>query len=274
MTKKISLILGFILFITNSWAAKAPNGKKFPAHWGEPPALQTRDLRPLPGGYGQGSSTLAKWIGTNLKNDEKNGLKDSFVTLFDEKSKNLDNWSVKSGFATYKIKDGYILGTTADGSGNTFLCTKREYGNFDLRFEVKCHNRLNSGVQIRSKLKNPEGKYGGRVNGPQIEIEASGNNGAEAGYVYGEATGRGWLTPKERLKPHKHFKDGEWNQYRVLAKGNRIQTWINGEMIEDLTDEEIYKTHPKGIIGLQVHGIGKNSGPFTVQWRNIKIKEL
>ena len=274
MTKKISLILGFILFITNSWAAKAPNGKKFPAHWGEPPALQTRDLRPLPGGYGQGSSTLAKWIGTNLKNDEKNGLKDSFVTLFDEKSKNLDNWSVKSGFATYKIKDGYILGTTADGSGNTFLCTKKEYGNFDLRFEVKCHNRLNSGVQIRSKLKNPEGKYGGRVNGPQIEIEASGNNGAEAGYVYGEATGRGWLTPKERLKPHKHFKDGEWNQYRVLAKGNRIQTWINGEMIEDLTDEEIYKTHPKGIIGLQVHGIGKNSGPFTVQWRNIKINEL
>ena len=274
MTKKISLILGFILFITNSWAAKAPNGKKFPAHWGEPPALQTRDLRPLPGGYGQGSSTLAKWIGTNLKNDEKNGLKDSFVTLFDEKSTNLDNWSIKSGFATYKIKDGYILGTTADGSGNTFLCTKKEYGNFDLRFEVKCHNRLNSGVQIRSKLKNPEGKYGGRVNGPQIEIEASGNNGAEAGYVYGEATGRGWLTPKERLKPHKHFKDGEWNQYRVLAKGSRIQTWINGEMIEDLTDEEIYKTHPKGIIGLQVHGIGKNSGPFTVQWRNIKIKEL
>ena len=79
---------------------------------------------------------------------------------------------------------------------------------------------------------------------------------------------------KYLLEELKHFKDGEWNQYRVLAKGSRIQTWINGEMIEDLTDEEIYKTHPKGIIGLQVHGIGKNSGPFTVQWRNIKIKEL
>ncbi|MEC7224317.1 MAG: DUF1080 domain-containing protein, partial [Verrucomicrobiota bacterium] len=98
--------------------------------------------------------------------------------------------------------------------------------------------------------------------------------GAEAGYVYGEATGRGWLTPKERLKPHKNFKDGEWNQYRVLAKGNRIQTWINDEMIEDLIDEEIYKSHPKGIIGLQVHGIGKKDGPFTVRLRDIKIKEL
>ena len=75
MTKKISLILGFILFITNSWAAKAPNGKKFPAHWGEPPALQTRDLRPLPGGYGQGSSTLAKWIGKNLILNERESFK-------------------------------------------------------------------------------------------------------------------------------------------------------------------------------------------------------
>lgn len=42
---------------------------KFPAHWGEPPAVQTRDLRPLPGGYGEGSGTLAKWIQDNLDKD-------------------------------------------------------------------------------------------------------------------------------------------------------------------------------------------------------------
>ena len=101
-----------------------------------------------------------------------------------------------------------------------------------------------------------------------------GAKGAEAGYVYGEATGRGWLTSKEELKPHKHFKDGEWNKYRIVAKGPRIQTWINGAAIADLTDEPIYKTHSKGLIGLQVHGIGTKAGPFTVQWRNIRIKEL
>ncbi len=43
--------------------------KKFPAHWGEPPAAQTFDLRPLPGGYGEGSGTLAKWIQDNLGKD-------------------------------------------------------------------------------------------------------------------------------------------------------------------------------------------------------------
>lgn len=48
---------------------KAPNGKAFPRHWGEPPRIQTRDLRPLPGGYGKGSGTLANWIQENLDRD-------------------------------------------------------------------------------------------------------------------------------------------------------------------------------------------------------------
>lgn len=54
--------------------AKPAPGGRFPAHWGDPPQLQTRDLRPLPGGYGQGSSTLAKWIEENMAKDaEKKG---------------------------------------------------------------------------------------------------------------------------------------------------------------------------------------------------------
>lgn len=43
----------------------------FPAHWGEPPTVQTRDLRPLPGGYGRGSSTLARWITENMEKDAR-----------------------------------------------------------------------------------------------------------------------------------------------------------------------------------------------------------
>lgn len=50
--------------------------KKYPEHWGEPPKIQTRDLVPLPGGYGRGSSTLAKWIQKNLDQDAREGVKD------------------------------------------------------------------------------------------------------------------------------------------------------------------------------------------------------
>ncbi|MBA2115515.1 3-keto-disaccharide hydrolase [Bremerella alba] len=183
--------------------------------------------------------------------------------------KDLTGWTQKNGTATYEVVDGTILGTTKTGSPNSFLCSDKDYGDFELEFDVKVHDRLNSGVQIRSQTKGNTNE--GRVNGPQVEIEAG---KAEAGYVYGEATGRGWLTPKERLKPHSHFKDGEWNHFRIVAKGPQIQTWINGEPIETLNDAEIYKTHPKGFLGLQVHGIAKDQGPYTVAWKNIKLKNL
>ncbi|MCG6155160.1 3-keto-disaccharide hydrolase [Rubinisphaera margarita] len=195
-------------------------------------------------------------------------------SLFDGKS--IDGWIQKNGTATYRVEEGAIVGKTNEGSPNSFLCTPKDYGNFELEFEVKVADQLNSGVQIRSKTKEPKGndeKFG-RVYGPQVEIEASGEKGAEAGYVYGEATGRGWLTPKDQLIPHKHMKDGEWNSFRIVANGPNIKTWINGNMVSDLTDEAIYETHPSGFIGLQVHGIKKGTGPYEVSWRNIRIRTI
>lgn len=52
---------------------KGSSGKAYPAHWGAPPLRQTRDLRPLPGGYGRGSGTLARWIQKNLDKDAASG---------------------------------------------------------------------------------------------------------------------------------------------------------------------------------------------------------
>ena len=65
------------------------------------------------------------------------------------------------------------------------------------------------------------------------------------------------------------FKKGEWNQYRVLAQGDRIQTWVNGIPIADVRDGEDAKGH----IGLQVHGIARGTGPFQVRWKNLMIRE-
>ncbi|MCA9060253.1 MAG: DUF1080 domain-containing protein, partial [Planctomycetaceae bacterium] len=155
-------------------------------------------------------------------------------------------------------------------------------------FDVRVHDSLNSGCQIRSREKTaadvqeetartgkePKGGNGlGRFHGPQVEIEASPGQSA---YIYGEATGYGWLSPEPQDPKHSHsyMKNGEWNSYRIVAKGPRIQTWINGHQVADLTNEAIYKTHPKGHLGLQVHGIKAGTGPFDVAWRNIRIREL
>ena len=51
-----------------------PSAKKsYPKHWGKPPLRQTRDLRPLPGGYGMGSSTLGNWIKQKMEQDRNRG---------------------------------------------------------------------------------------------------------------------------------------------------------------------------------------------------------
>ena len=204
--------------------------------------------------------------------------KGEMTSIFDGKT--LEGWTQLNGTATYRVENGSIVGKTMEGSPNSFLCSDKLYGDFELHFQVKLiNNELNSGVQIRSQCKEltdkekARGDKHGRVNGPQVEIEATKEKGAESGYVYGEACG-GWMTPKTDLIPHKHFKNGEWNQYRIVAKGARIQTWVNGNQVSNLTDKEKHKSHPKGFIGLQVHSIKKGSGPYEVAWKNIKIKDL
>ena len=200
---------------------------------------------------------------------------DGWKPLFN--GNDLSDFVVEDGNAPYEVKDGIITGTTAVPSPNTFLATKATYGDFELEFEVMVHDQLNSGVQIRSRSKTEaEGKaQAGRFFGPQVEIEAS---PGQSGYIYGEATGRGWLSPEPQskdpaVKQHSLFKNGEWNHYRIVAKGPRIQTFINGTQVADLTDEAIYASHPEGHIGLQVHSIKKELHPMQVSWKNLRIRE-
>lgn len=190
-----------------------------------------------------------------------------FVSLFDGKT--LTGWSQKNGTATYRVEEGTIVGKTNEGSPNSFLCSDKEYGDFELKFEVKVDDKLNSGVQIRSASKPDFDK--GRVHGPQVEIAINGT----AGYVYGEGLKTGWLTKQAaEIKDNSKgpFKPGEWNAYVVKTHGKSIKTWINGVAVADFNEEETGMS--KGFIGLQVHGIPKGEGPYEVRWRNLSIREL
>lgn len=189
---------------------------------------------------------------------------DGWVSLFDGKS--LKGWTQKNGTATYRVEDGAIVGKTKEGSPNSFLCTDKDYTDFDLEFEVLVDDGLNSGVQFRSQ--STKEFDNGRVHGPQVEIE----KGGTAGRVYGEALGTDWLSDLGDEAAQKAFKVGEWNKYRVRAVGKTIETWVNGVRTAKFEDERSKMT--TGFIGLQVHGIAAGSGPYQVRWRNIKIKDL
>ncbi len=95
--------------------------------------------------------------------------------------KNLDGWQQHGGKAVYKVEDGAIVGHSVPNTQNSFMCSEKRFGDFELMFEVKVDDALNSGVQIRSNIKGND-----RVFGPQVEIERA---PGESGYIYGEATG-------------------------------------------------------------------------------------
>ena len=147
---------------------------------------------------------------------------------------------------------------------NSFLCTEKLYGDFELELEFQVDDGLNSGIQIRSLAR----RRNGRVYGYQVEIDPS--DRAWSAGIYDEGR-RGWLAPlKDKQDARAAFKQNEWNHYRVEAVGDSIKTWINGVAAADLKDDMT----AKGFIGLQVHGVGKRTEPLTVRWRNLRIKEI
>jgi len=58
---------------------------------------------------------------------------DDWKSLFN--GENLDGWVQKNGKADYWVEDGMIIGQTTKGSPNSFLCTKKDYDDFELVFE-------------------------------------------------------------------------------------------------------------------------------------------
>ncbi|NND96485.1 MAG: DUF1080 domain-containing protein [Pirellulaceae bacterium] len=187
---------------------------------------------------------------------------DGWVAIFNEKDTR--GWIQRNGTATFRVHDGAIVGTTATGSVNSFFCTQQTYLDFELTFEVNVDAKLNSGVQIRSQCRS---EYkNGRVYGPQVEIEAA---PGQSGYLYSEGTGRSWISKVQPITDV--MNNGQWNRFVVRARGDRLQTWINGEAICDLRDPE---SNAEGFIGLQVHQVPKGEGPYQVRWRDIRVRVL
>lgn len=179
--------------------------------------------------------------------------------------KNLSGWTQRGGKAVYKVENGTIVGYSKMNTDNSFLCTKKNYGDFILEFDFRIDDALNSGVQLRShSLKS---YMNGRVHGYQFEIDPSSR--AWTGGLYDEAR-RAWLYPMTKNPAAQTaFKKGEWNHARVEAIGTSIRTWVNGIACADLFDD----ADLSGFIALQVHGIGKDQSKEgkTVAWRNIRI---
>ena len=177
----------------------------------------------------------------------------------------LSNFEVLNGTAQYYVEDNAIVGISKADTPNSFLCTKENFSDFILEFEVWSDPLLNSGVQFRS-ISDPE-VMNGRVHGYQVEIESSPRKWA--GGIYDEGR-RGWLYSLDSNPEAKEaFKVDKWNHYRIEAIGDEIVTYVNKTQCTYLVDD----LTKSGFLGFQVHSIeNKEQENKKVKWRNIRIK--
>jgi hypothetical protein len=213
------------------------------------------------------------------------------TTLFN--GKDLTGWEGNSEL--WSVKDGTITGvTTAEKplKHNTFLVWKGgTVGDFDLTVKYRIE-KGNSGIQYRSKVEKP-GEMGPIISGYQADFEAG---KTYSGILY-EERGRGILAKrgeKTTIKPvekdpanakstdfkvevtgevgksdeiQASIKNEDWNEYRIVAKGNRLQHFINGKPTVDVTDETTVGAK-EGVLALQIH----QGPPMVVQFKDFELK--
>jgi hypothetical protein len=211
------------------------------------------------------------------------------IQLFN--GKDLTGWEGVSSL--WSVKDGAITGQTTAANptkGNTFLIWKGgDVADFELTFQYKItgdddKKSGNSGVQYRSKIVDPADFV---LSGYQADFETG---TTYSGILY-EEKARGILAQRgqqvtltssaDPTKPtitvtgetgksadiQAAIKQGDWNDYKIIAKGGHLQHYINGKLTVDVKDET--KEGAKaGVLGLQLHA----GPPMTVQFKNLAMK--
>lgn len=182
-----------------------------------------------------------------------------FEPLFDGKT--TAGWNGDT--AIFRIEDQAVVGGQLKEKipHNYFLAHNDDFDNFELRLQFKLLGKnTNAGVQIRSE----------RIPNHHEMIGYQADLGQKYwGALYDESRRRKILAGPDLEELNKVLKLEEWNDYRILCEGPRIQLWINGLQTVDYTEEE--KDIPlKGKIAVQIHG----GGPGEAWYRNIRIKTL
>ena len=204
---------------------------------------------------------------------------EEFVSIFDGTT--LEGWEGKSEF--WSVANGAIVGqTTAENptDGNTFLLWRQgELDDFELRLSYRITGG-NSGIQYRSR------DFGDFVaGGYQADIDSgttySGINYEERGRGILVTRGKrieiaadGTKTEGEAIGEsdalQATIKQGDWNDYRIVAEGPRLRHYINGQLMSEVIDHQEGKRAEQGILALQLHA----GPPMKVEFKDIRLKRL
>ncbi|MDR3716826.1 MAG: DUF1080 domain-containing protein [Puia sp.] len=221
-----------------------------------------------------------------------------FVPIFDGKS--LDQW--KGDPVYWRVEDGCLVGVVTRETllkRNTFIIWQGEMPeNFEIRVEYKVSREGNSGINYRSE---PIEGFPFALRGYQADLNGAntytGSNYEERRRTTLASQGQRVVippldNPADSLQVHivdnqwlpkivtgslgdpdslkTHIRVDDWNEYHIIVRGNRMQHYVNGILMSDVTDNDPVNRRFKGFLGVQVH-VGP---PMKIAYRNFRLKRL
>jgi len=168
----------------------------------------------------------------------------------------LEGWTVY-GTEKWYVSNGELVCESGEDKKYGYLGTDQAYKDLLLRLKFFQESDGNSGVFFRSSIE------GTKISGWQVEVAPPGHN---TGGIY-ESYGRGWLIeiPEEK---EDILKMGEWNDLIIRVENDRVMTWLNGQLMVDISDEKIGEA--VGSIALQIH----DGGGIKVRWKDLFLREI
>ena len=221
-----------------------------------------------------------------------------FKQIFDGKS--LKGWEGDTKY--WRAEGGNLVGEITPETllkTNSFIVWQGgEPGDFELKGSFKITEKGNSGINYRSDkvadVPNALRGYQADIDGA---IRYTGQNYEERkrttlGYrgeivTVNEPTDKSAESFKANLKNNAwlgrkvtgslgtsdelktKIKSEDWNEFHLIVKGNRLQHYINGVLMSDVTDNDKVNGKLKGKLGVQVH-VGP---PMKVEYKDIRIKQ-
>ena len=230
----------------------------------------------------------------------KDGDDEGFVQIFDGKS--LQGWEGDTAY--WRVEEGALVGEITPSTllkTNSFIVWEGgSPADFELMAEFRITENGNSGIQYRSEkltdipnaLRGYQADIDGKNNytgqnyeergrttlayrGEQVTVSTQPNPEKE-GSLREHVKNNAWtqrqvtgsLGSQDSLRAL--IKTNDWNICRIVARGNRLQHFINGVLMSDVTDNDTANRKMSGHLGVQVH-VGP---PMKVEYRNIRLKQL
>ncbi len=249
-------------------------------------------------GYQQAGKSRSGSAGNRF--DQSSADTEGFVRIFDGET--LNDWE---GDPTYwRVENGSLVGEVTPETilqRNSFIIWRGgEPADFELRLDFRISVSGNSGVNYRSEqvdtlpfaLRGYQADIDGRnmytgqnyeerkrttlaYHGQKVIVHSQ-ENPDEPGSLRANIARNAWQSVEivESLGDpdslNTYIKSGDWNECHIIARGNRMQHYINGVLMSDVTDDDPVNRRFSGLIGVQVH----MGPPMKVEYRNIRLKEL